>query len=111
MKTLSVARQFSMYPGARFKRISEYSGEEFRDNHLIPALKQDGKVTVDLDGVVGYGSSFLEEVFGGLVRAMHWISRSDVDSHLELKSAQSSWLTEANQYIDDELRRQRSVAN
>lgn len=111
MKTLSIARQFSMYPGARFKRISEYSGEEFRDNYLIPALNQDDKVTVDLDGVVGYGSSFLEEVFGGLVRAMHWISRSDVDSHIQLKSTQSSWLQEANQYIDDELRRQRKLIN
>jgi hypothetical protein len=111
MTTLSIARQFSMYPGARFKRISEYSGEEFRDNYLIPALNQDAKVTVDLDGVVGYGSSFLEEVFGGLVRAMHWMSRSDVDAHIQLKSTHSSWLQEANQYIDDELRRQRTLAN
>ncbi|MDH0901409.1 STAS-like domain-containing protein [Comamonas aquatica] len=111
MTTLSIARQFSMYPGGRFKRISEYSGEEFRDKLLIPALNEDGKVIVDLDGVVGYGSSFLEEVFGGLVRAMRWISRTDVDTRLQLKSTQSSWLQEANQYIDDELRRQRSLAN
>lgn len=111
MKTLSIARHFSRFPGARFKRISEYSGEEFRDSLLIPALSQDGKVIVDLDGVVGYGSSFLEEVFGGLVRAKHWISRSDVDAHMQLQSTQSSWLQEANQYIDEELSRQLKSKN
>ena len=106
MTTLSVARQFSRFPGGRFKKISDNSGEAFRDDFLIPALAKDGTVTVDLDGVVGYGSSFLEEVFGGVVRAMQWPSRADVDQRLQLKSVQSSWLQEANQYIDGEILRQ-----
>lgn len=101
MTTLSVARQFSRYPGGRFRSISDNSGEEFRDDLLIPEIKKGGTVIVDLDGVVGYGSSFLEEVFGGIVRVMQWRSRSEVNQHLSLKSSQESWLQEANQYIDE----------
>jgi hypothetical protein len=32
------------------------------------ALKEDRKLEIDLDGTAGYGTSFLEEAFGGLVR-------------------------------------------
>ena len=110
--TLNVARQFSRFPGGRFKRISENSGEEFRDDYLIPALRSDGgKVVVELDGVVGYGSSFLEEVFGGVVRAMSWLNRDEVNNRLVLRSHQQSWLQEANQYIDQELVRRRGARN
>lgn len=105
MTTLSVAQQFSKFPGGRFRRISENSGEEFRERLLEPAVKGDEKVIVNLDGVVGYGSSFLEEVFGGIVRAMRWMSRDQVNSHLGIEASRESWLLEANQYIDDELER------
>lgn len=111
MTTLSVARQFSTYPGGRFKRISEFSGEEFRERLLEPALKSGEPVVVELDGVVGYGSSFLEEVFGGIVRAMRWLSRDQVNAKLRIESAKESWLIEANQYIDAELSRARQRAN
>ena len=50
----------------------EYSGEDFREKILAPAFakcKKNGEqLTVNLDGGYGYGSSFLEEAFGGLVR-------------------------------------------
>lgn len=105
MTTLSVARQFTEYPGGRFRRISEYSGEQFREELLEPAVKSGEEVIVELDGVVGYGSSFLEEVFGGIVRAMRWLTRDEVDRHLKISSSRESWLLEANQYIDDELKR------
>ncbi|MBV4368166.1 MULTISPECIES: STAS-like domain-containing protein [Erwiniaceae] len=66
MKIIEV-KKFSKYPGPRYKKLGDYSGEEFRDDILAPALKE-GDVAVDFDGVYGYGSSFLEEAFGGLVR-------------------------------------------
>lgn len=66
-KVLNI-KDFSIFPGPRFEKLGESSGEDFRDNWLIPELKKDD-VSVNLDGVFGYGSSFLEEVFGGLVRA------------------------------------------
>lgn len=69
---INVAEDFSRYPGGRYRDDGEHSGEEFRDDFLVPALElaraNNGKVVVVLDGVTGYPSSFLEEAFGGLVR-------------------------------------------
>ena len=111
MTTLSVARQFTEFPGGRSRRISEFSGEQFREEFLEPAVKSGEEVIVELDGVVGYGSSFLEEVFGGIVRAMKWLNRDQVNKHLKIISSRESWLIEANQYIDDELRRRTKSHN
>ncbi|WP_264876290.1 STAS-like domain-containing protein [Vibrio agarivorans] len=62
-------KNFTKFPGARYRSLGPHSGEEFRDDILIPAIKDAGSsLVVDLDGVFGYGSSFLEEIFGGCVR-------------------------------------------
>lgn len=66
---IKVAKDFTAYPFGRYRSEGEYSGESFREDILLPAIKA-GKVEVDLDDVLGgLGSSFLEEVFGGLVRS------------------------------------------
>lgn len=67
-KKISVANDFSDTPAGRFKSDGPCSGEEFRDEFIIPALKNYDKVIIDLDGTLGYGSSFLEESFGGILR-------------------------------------------
>lgn len=69
MKTrdISIAKEFSKFPGGRSRVDGPASGEEFREQHLIPALKTHDKVVVDFDGVAGYAASFLEEAFGGAV--------------------------------------------
>ena len=68
MKTIKV-REFTEFPGPRFKKLGPFSGEEFRETILEPAIKESGtNIQIDLDGTFGYGSSFLEEAFGGLVR-------------------------------------------
>ncbi|HEV2149711.1 MAG TPA: STAS-like domain-containing protein [Longimicrobiaceae bacterium] len=75
MKTieLSVARDFSRTPGSRYRDEGDFSGEEFREELLQPAVKQAlverSQLHVNLDGTAGYGTSFLEEAFGGLVRS------------------------------------------
>lgn len=69
-KLLIKVQSFSRFPGPRFKRLGEHSGEAFREDVLLPAIKKHGgDIVVDLDGTMGYGSSFLEECFGGLIRA------------------------------------------
>ncbi len=108
MTVINIAKDFTRYPGGRYMRMSKNSGEEFRDLLLLPAIKR-GPVTVELDGVRGYGSSFLEEAFGGLVRKMHWDSRSQIDDLLKLVSSSESLLLEISQYIDDELHAQAVV--
>lgn len=68
MKQFQIGRDYSDAPAGRYRKDGPYSGERFREDFLIPALSAEDAVEVDLSGVAGYGSSFLEEVFGGLVR-------------------------------------------
>jgi len=68
---INIEKDFSWSPAGRYKEFGGDTGEEFRDDFLLPALNEDDSVTVNLDGVIGYGSSFLEEAFGGLVREHH----------------------------------------
>jgi hypothetical protein len=69
--TLSIV-DFAPSPGGRFTADGKFSGEWFRDDILAPALKdaiaKSEPLVVVLDGTSGYGSSFLEEAFGGLIR-------------------------------------------
>lgn len=68
----SIAKDFSQTPGPRYIREGDNSGELFRKTVLFPllneVLKNKGKLTIDLDGTAGFGTSFLEESFGGLIR-------------------------------------------
>jgi hypothetical protein len=65
---LNIAKQFSRSPAGRYRTDGPFSGEAFREDLLLPALSQSEALEVQLDGVLGFGSSFLEEAFGGLVR-------------------------------------------
>lgn len=69
--TITIAKEFSKNPLGRFyPKDGDFTGDKFRNDFLIPALKDKSNqtVTVVIDGTEGYGSSFLEEAFGGLVR-------------------------------------------
>jgi hypothetical protein len=68
---ISIANQYTHTPGARHIIDGAYSGEEFRDTFLKPLfndINDTSEIIVDLDGTYGYGTSFLEEAFGGLAR-------------------------------------------
>lgn len=69
---ISIAKDFSQIPGARFPNEGDYSGQDFRTKVLLPALRNaisnEDKLVVILDGTAGLGTSFLEEAFGGLIR-------------------------------------------
>lgn len=68
-KRVIKVQDFSKFPGPRYRRLGPASGEQFREEVLLPALKEFGReFVIDLDGVMSYGSSFLEEAFGGAVR-------------------------------------------
>ena len=71
MTTIKIATDFSDTPGARFRSDGPFSGEEFREDMLMPLFEDDAdnrEILIDLDGAEGYPSSFLEEAFGGLAR-------------------------------------------
>ena len=88
MSKLSVAEHVRA-PGFRLIADGPSSGEWFRNDVLAPALRDairgHEKLTVVLDGVAGYGTSFLEEAFGGLVRK-GIASKVDLDRYLEISA-------------------------
>ncbi len=84
-KMINVAADFSRFPGGRYLGDGPQSGERFRQELLTPALNDASIVTVQLDGTLGYGSSFLEEAFGGLIR-VDGFSLSDLKQKLDLQS-------------------------
>lgn len=70
MEKIKICDDFTDTPGGRYISEGEFSGELFRDKILYPKLKEANgdKLIVDFDGCYGFGTSFLEEAFGGLVR-------------------------------------------
>lgn len=92
---ISVAHDFTKTPGGRFKKEGDFSGEEFRDKILNPAysraVKEKMIIRVDLDGCMGYPSSFLDESFGGLARMY---KNEDVLNHFEFISEDQPGLVE-----------------
>ena len=97
LRLLKVSTEFSDIPGPRYIREGLYSGEEFREKILLPRLKDiintEDILEIDLDGTQGYGTSFLEEAFGGLIRENH-LSLSDISSHIKFVSEEEPYLVD-----------------
>lgn len=105
MVELSLAKDFSRTPGARKPEEGIYPGIDFRTEHLIPKLKEaielKCRLLVDLDGVAGCGTSFLEEAFGGLIRNKDF-TYEEVINTLEIKSEEyPPYKEEILSYIED----------
>lgn len=83
VKIIDISRDFSRVPAGRHKMDSDHSGEVFRDALLAPALRKYEHVKVVLDDTEGFGSSFLEEAFGGLIRYCGF-TKDYLASHLSL---------------------------
>jgi len=85
MKTaFYVAKEFTTTPSARKVSEGKFSGFELREiltPLICEAIRNRQHFTVNLDGTAGYGTSFLEEVFGGLVRDEHF-SKNDLKKYL-----------------------------
>ena len=84
VRSVHLARDFSRFPGGRFRDDGPHSGQEFREGILGPALKSGERVVVSLDGVAGLPASFLEEAFGGLIRS--GFSLNHLERHLEVRA-------------------------
>ncbi|MDP3230733.1 MAG: STAS-like domain-containing protein [Acidovorax sp.] len=88
IRIISVANDFSPSPAGRFVDDGPYPGALFREEFLLPAMKGEQLVHVDLTGTELPGSSFLEEAFGGLVRA--GFSEEFLRKHLVVRSSRES---------------------
>lgn len=81
---ISVAGDFSTHPGPRYIKQGNWSGEKFR-KLLEARLDRHEFIEVDLDGTRGYGSSFLDEAFGGLIRSTK-LTKSEFNRRISIKS-------------------------
>ena len=100
---ISISKDFTETPGARYMTDGDFSGEEFLNSILRPKFiegqKSGEKLLVDLDGVSGFATSFLEEAFGGLSREFGPKALHDV---LQFKAEDEPGLIEEIwSYIDD----------
>lgn len=90
---LRIASEFSKTPGPRTRAEGKHSAEEFLDTILLnrfdQAVSEGQSLLIDLDGGYGYGTSFLEEAFGGLARQR---GVEVVLQHLDFKSDEEPYL-------------------
>jgi hypothetical protein len=100
MKMISIVKHFSENPGGRYRTDGPNSGERFRDEVLVPALRLGEKIEVDLDGALGFGSSFLEEAFGGLVREAGY-KPAELLRRIIIKSAVPTYKNRIYRYIEE----------
>lgn len=69
MTVLYIGNQFSDDPAGRYYTDGDGNGEEFREEVLKPIFSSGKNITINIDkNVEGYGSSFLVEAFGGLIK-------------------------------------------
>lgn len=92
--------EFSQFPGGSLRAQGDHSGQEFREDHLSPALRvamTTGKVVfVNLDGTMGLSTAFSREAFGGLV-AKDGFSFEQLQKHLVIGGEEPS----SHVYIDE----------
>jgi hypothetical protein len=100
---ISIKDDFTRTPGHRSESDGPYSGEAFLRKILRPkyvsARERHTRLYVDLDGVAGYATSFLEASFGGLARAF---PIDEVVETIVFKSDEEPYLiNEIRQYMQE----------
>jgi hypothetical protein len=110
--TINIAEDFSPIPGARYPSEGDFSGEEFRTNILAPKLKEaianSEILVINLDGSCGYGTSFLEESFGGLIRTDK-LELSDIHKHIKfISNDDPAYIEEIESYLSDADKKENS---
>lgn len=100
---ISIAENFSKTPGPRLIKEGSNSAELFLQQSLEEQFKSvldtDSKLEINLDGTLGYGTSFLEEIFGGLARKY---GADNVTDKIDIISKEEPWLIdEIKSYVKD----------
>lgn len=110
MREIVIARDFSAFPGGRYIAHGKGSGELFRRDFLVPILDRSEAAKIQLDGAVGYPSSFLEEAFGGLVRLGYSPSQIRRTFTIEAGPAYAPYVRLIWDYVDKAASQQKASA-
>ena len=97
-KLINIASDFSEAPSGRFYEDGDFSGQAFREKILIPSVLKYDKIELNLDGTEGYGSSFLEEAFGGIVRG-GYVTSDELISKLSIVSSRPQYIKKIKDHI------------
>lgn len=100
VKSINIAEDFSDMPYGRYEKDGPDNGARFRDEYLFQLFEGEGDVHVYMDGALGYGSSFLEEAFGGLFRTKG-ISKAEIKQRLKLHCSQEYIIESVWVYVDE----------
>jgi hypothetical protein len=105
MIKINIAKDFSSKPFGRYKSDGQWSAERFRQENLLPAFSSSNEnIEVYLNDVVrGFGSSFLEESFGGLIREN--VDYEDIKSRLVIKTTDADYEEKIWEYIEGRKRK------
>jgi hypothetical protein len=111
--TISIAKDFSRWPGARYPEETDYCGEDFRRRILYPkfceARSRGEKLEVNFDGLYGLSSAFLDEAFAGLIIDEHE-SYEDVKKYISVTGENVMLIDlELNMYLDEAKELQRKA--
>lgn len=102
MYTLKIS-EFSKTPFGRKREDGKFSGERFREEFLVPKLKEHVQLKIDLNGVAEgyeYGSSFLHEAFGGLVQHNNF-DPQELIKRIAISYDHEDIVTEIFEYIEN----------
>jgi len=90
------------FQGPRYRELGDASGQEFREDHLLPWLKSmSGNVSavIDFAGTRVFSPSFLEESFGGAVREDN--TNREKFEKISFVNIDKIWHAKLMQYIKD----------
>lgn len=101
IKKIHIASEWSKSPTGRYQSDGKSNATDFKKKFILNDLDAVAVFVIDLDGTDGYGSSFLEEAFGGLVRD-GLISKADFNQKFTFKSEEDpSFVDEIFSYVND----------
>ncbi len=103
---INISKDFSKYIGGRERKISKFSGEDFRERFLDEGFEAYDKITIDIDGVLGYPWDFLDEVFGTMARRH---GPEKVWEKIQLVSQHSAHVVEKITYIIDHSKKEETL--
>ena len=102
---ISIAEDFSDVPIGRTRDDGDFSGQAFREDYLMPNLKNASAANpliVNFNGAEGYPPSFLEEAFGGLVRHQYYsVAELEKCLKIEADNGKKAYVEIAWEYIHE----------
>ena len=90
------------FQGPRYRDLGDASGQEFREDCLIPwldSLNNNSAAVIDFVGTRAFSPSFLEEGFGGAIRLNK--GYKDKLIRVSFKNIDQIWLKLLQKYIQE----------